>query len=120
MVIHSIAGKIADGAFPYTATPQGKLNTPAPTILFTKLNTSFGIVAVPVPETVVVPLPPLPPPLGISTADAAVVESDVNVGFHMALVDGATKGWEDTIRFVLRTTEAGCTANANTVGVTYT
>jgi hypothetical protein len=42
--ISATAGKIAEGAI-----PAGKLNTPAPTILLTRLNTSLGIVAVPVP-----------------------------------------------------------------------
>jgi hypothetical protein len=52
-VMNPIAGIIADGAFPYVAIPYGKLNTPAPTILLTKLNISLVIVAVP-------PLPLVP------------------------------------------------------------
>ena len=37
--------------YKYINLPAGKLNTPAPTILFTKLNISFGMDAVPVPLT---------------------------------------------------------------------
>jgi len=37
-VIRKTAGMIADLASPNAATPAGKLNTPTPTILFTKLN----------------------------------------------------------------------------------
>eukprot|EP00978_Attheya_sp_CCMP212_P040958 scaffold229254_cov51-Attheya_sp.AAC.2 len=43
------AGMSADGAFPMAAMPAGRLSTPAPTMLFTRLNTSLGMVAVPLP-----------------------------------------------------------------------
>ena len=48
--IKSMAGYMAEGALPYAAIPAGKLSTPAPTILLTKLNTSLGIDAVPPPD----------------------------------------------------------------------
>ena len=38
---------MAEGALPYAAMPAGKLSTPAPTMLFTKLNISLGMDAVP-------------------------------------------------------------------------
>ena len=41
------AGIIAEGAFPKEAIPAGRLNTPAPTILFTKLNVRLAMDASP-------------------------------------------------------------------------
>jgi hypothetical protein len=38
---------MAEGALPYAAMPAGKLSTPAPTMLFTRLNISLGMDAVP-------------------------------------------------------------------------
>jgi len=46
----STAGYIAEGALPYAAMPAGRLSTPAPTMLFTKLNISLGMDAVPPPD----------------------------------------------------------------------
>jgi hypothetical protein len=42
--------------------PAGKLNTPAPMMLFTRLKTSSGMVAVPSVDTASPPPPPPPPP----------------------------------------------------------
>ena len=41
---------MAEGALPYAAMPAGKLSTPAPTMLFTRLNISLGMDAVPPPD----------------------------------------------------------------------
>jgi hypothetical protein len=46
--------------------PAGKLSTPAPTILFTKLKISSGIVAVP---SVLTASPPPPPDISSATFD---------------------------------------------------
>ena len=42
-----MAGTSAEGALPKAATPYGKLNTPAPTMLLTRLKTRLGMLAVP-------------------------------------------------------------------------
>jgi hypothetical protein len=63
-----IAGTTADGALPKAAMPLGKVNTPAPTMLLTKLKTSLGMVAVPVPA-------PAPAALS-SSSEAALVAMD--------------------------------------------
>jgi len=47
MAMSAVAGRIALGALPKAAIPAGKLKTPEPTILFTKLNISLGMDAVP-------------------------------------------------------------------------
>lgn len=61
------AGIIADGAFPNAAIPAGSDNTPAPTILFTRLNVRADIVPSP---------PELLPSLGFSiAAEAAAILS---------------------------------------------
>ena len=49
MAINTVAGSRAPGAFPKAAMPAGKLNTPAPMILLTKLKISLGMDAVPLP-----------------------------------------------------------------------
>jgi len=48
-VMRATAGTTADGALANAAMPAGSVNTPAPTIDLTKLNTSCEMVAVPSP-----------------------------------------------------------------------
>ena len=61
------AGMMAEGAFPNAETPAGKLRTPAPTILLTRLNMRADMV----------PSPPdvfsIPSSLGSSMLAAAEV-----------------------------------------------
>ena len=47
VAMSTTAGRTAEGAFPKAAIPAGKPKTPAPTIFFTRLNTSCEMVAVP-------------------------------------------------------------------------
>jgi len=53
VAISSMAGSTADRALPNAAMPAGRDRTPTPTIAFTRLNTSLGMVAVPPPIGVV-------------------------------------------------------------------
>ncbi len=74
------AGIIADGAFPNAAIPAGSDNTPAPTILFTRLNVRADIVPSP---------PELLPSLGFSIAAeaAAILSLDPPVTFNGITLD---------------------------------
>jgi hypothetical protein len=63
----STDGPTADRLPENAAIPAGRLSTPTPTIALTKLNTSLGMLAVPVPETapaccLLLFAPPLPAP----------------------------------------------------------
>mmetsp|Transcript_36823 Transcript_36823/g.53839 ORF Transcript_36823/g.53839 Transcript_36823/m.53839 type:complete len:90 (-) Transcript_36823:246-515(-) len=52
--------------------PAGKLNTPAPTILLTKLKIKLGIVAVPSPCTALLSVEASPPPRWIDVTVAVL------------------------------------------------
>ena len=79
IVINAIAGSNAPALLPNAAIPAGKLKTPAPIILFTKLNISFDIVAVPPPPPLlVVPFALSPPPPRVFKITSFVVQDEDN------------------------------------------
>jgi hypothetical protein len=91
-----IRARISNGATDESQrrnAPAGKLNTPAPMMLFTKLKISSGMVAVPSVATASPPPPP-PPDMPSAVADhgAAAAAADVRLCRRSQLPPAAASG----------------------------